>query len=94
MDELSTLAEIISSNSASALIFDDKEGAEGILLSLSSKRNILAARIYGAEGRFLVSYGLPASIGEDALALPAAIPESLRNELAAHPKGLSKATLF
>jgi len=86
--ELSTLAEIISSNSASALVFDDKEGAENILLSLSTKQNILAARIYRAEGQLLASYGLPPSIGEDALALPADISESLRNDLAARPEGI------
>ena len=86
--ELSTLAEIISSNSASALVFDDKEGAENILLSLSTKQNILAARIYRAEGQLLASYGLPPSIGEDAPALPDEISESLRGDLAARPEGI------
>ena len=53
---LSTQAQIIGSNSISALLFDDPQSAENTLSALKAARNILSARIYSTDRRLFASY--------------------------------------
>ena len=53
---LSTQAQIIGSNSVSALIFNDPQSAENTLLALKAAPNILSAEIYLPNGRSFASY--------------------------------------
>ncbi len=53
---LSTQAQIIGSNSVSALLFNDPQSAENTLSALKAAHNILSARIYSADGKLFASY--------------------------------------
>jgi len=53
---LSTQAQIIGSNSASALLFNDPQSAENTLSALKAAPDILSAVIYTPDGRPLASY--------------------------------------
>jgi hypothetical protein len=53
---LSTQAQIIGSNSVSALLFNDPQSAENTLLALKAAPNILSAQIYLPDGRPFASY--------------------------------------
>ncbi|MFZ1205627.1 MAG: response regulator [Candidatus Acidiferrales bacterium] len=53
---LSTQAQIIGSNSASALLFDDPQAAETTLSALRAAPDILSAVIYRPNGRPLATY--------------------------------------
>jgi len=53
---LSTQAQIIGSNSASALLFNDSQSAENTLSALKAAPDILSAVIYTPDGRPLASY--------------------------------------
>ena len=53
---LSTQAQIIGSNSISALLFSDPQSAENTLSALRASQNILSAGIYSADGRLFASY--------------------------------------
>jgi signal transduction histidine kinase/CheY-like chemotaxis protein len=53
---LSTQAQIISSNSVSALLFNDPQSAENTLLALKAAPNILSAQVYLPDGRPFASY--------------------------------------
>ncbi|HKV05738.1 MAG TPA: histidine kinase dimerization/phospho-acceptor domain-containing protein, partial [Candidatus Acidoferrales bacterium] len=53
---LSTQAQIIASNSASALLFNDPKAAENTLSALNASPNILSAVIYAPDGQTLASY--------------------------------------
>lgn len=53
---LSTQAQIISSNSVSALLFNDPQSAENTLSALRAAHNILSAGIYSANGALFASY--------------------------------------
>ncbi|HOO45003.1 MAG TPA: CHASE sensor domain-containing protein [Deltaproteobacteria bacterium] len=53
---LSTLADIIGTNSTAALIFNDPDAAEEILEALSVEQNIVQANIYTTKGRLFASY--------------------------------------
>jgi signal transduction histidine kinase/DNA-binding response OmpR family regulator len=53
---LSTQAQIIGSNSISALLFNDTQSAENTLSALSAVPNILSASIYGVDGTLFASY--------------------------------------
>jgi signal transduction histidine kinase/CheY-like chemotaxis protein len=53
---LSTQAQIIGSNSVSALLFNDPQSAENTLLALKAAPNILSARVYLPDGRPFASY--------------------------------------
>src|ERR1700694_2159849 len=48
---LSTQAQIIGSNSVSALLFNDPQSAENTLLALKAAPNILSAQVYLPDGR-------------------------------------------
>jgi len=53
---LSTQAQIIASNSVSALLFNDPQSAENTLLALKAAPNILSAQVYLPDGRSFASY--------------------------------------
>jgi signal transduction histidine kinase/DNA-binding response OmpR family regulator len=53
---LSTQAQIIGSNSASALLFNDPQAAENTLSALKAAPDILSAVIYTPDGQPLASY--------------------------------------
>ena len=54
--EATTLAEIVASNSAASLVFDDSSSAQEILKTLAAKRHISAACIFTPEGRVFASF--------------------------------------
>ena len=56
VQKLSTLGEIISSNSTAALAFESKEDAEEILNALRAEPNIIAASVYDANGKLFCCY--------------------------------------
>ena len=53
---LSIQSQIIGSNTASALLFNDPQSAENTLSALKAARNILSAAIYTPDGRLFASY--------------------------------------
>ncbi len=53
---LSTQAQIIGSNSVSALLFNDPQSAENTLLALKAAPNISSAQVYLPDGRPFASY--------------------------------------
>ena len=53
---LSTQAQIIGSNSVSALIFNDRQSAENTLSALKAAHNVTFAGIYSADGKLFASY--------------------------------------
>jgi PAS domain S-box-containing protein len=57
--DLKTLARIIGSNSAAALVFNDTTAAEETLSELQSKPHIVAASIYTKNGNMLARYARP-----------------------------------
>jgi len=66
---LSTQAQIVGSNSVSALVFNDPQAAENTLSALKAAPNVLSAVIYGADGRPFAAYSRDR--GAHAPALPA-----------------------
>lgn len=54
--ELSTLGEIIATNSTAALAFDDSTAANEILSALKAERHIVAAGVYDADGKLFSYY--------------------------------------
>src|SRR2546423_132223 len=54
---LSIEAQIVGSNSASALLFNDARSAESTLAALEAAPNILSAGIFTADGRQFAAYG-------------------------------------
>jgi len=54
--ELQTIADIIGNNSTAAITFDDRDGAEEILVALRAKPNIEWAYIYRPDGTVLAQY--------------------------------------
>jgi signal transduction histidine kinase len=54
--DLSTLAEIIGSNSSGAILFSDSKAAGETLAALEAERNVLWACIYTGQGERLASY--------------------------------------
>jgi signal transduction histidine kinase/DNA-binding response OmpR family regulator len=53
---LSTQAQIIGANTASALLFNDPQSAENTLSALKASPNILSAGIYTTDGRLFATY--------------------------------------
>src|SRR6266436_993246 len=53
---LSIQAQIVGSNSASALLFNDSKAARNTLSALKAATNILSAGVYGADGEPLAMY--------------------------------------
>jgi signal transduction histidine kinase len=67
--QLAGQAEVIGSNSASALLFDDVDAATETLEALRAEPRIIAAGIYRADGRQFATYTRQASL--EASLLPA-----------------------
>ena len=56
MQCLNALAKVMGTNSTAALAFKDQKSAREVLQALSAKPHILAAAIYGPDGRTFVVY--------------------------------------
>ena len=67
---LSTEAQIIGSNTVSALVFEDPHAAENTLTALKASPQIVYAAIYTPDGRTFASYGLDRKQGIQPLNLP------------------------
>jgi len=68
--DLSTLAQIVGSNSAVALTFEDRQGAAEVLNALRAKPSIVAAGIYAETGKPFARYEPDASISLSRVLLP------------------------
>lgn len=55
-NDLTTLGNVIGTNSTAALVFEDQSGAEEILESLSADPQIVAAALYSKAGRLFARY--------------------------------------
>ncbi|MBF0526292.1 MAG: response regulator [Deltaproteobacteria bacterium] len=62
--ELHSLAQVVGSNSASALVFDDRKAAEQCLTALSAKSHVVFACIYNKSGHIFAKY----QSGDDSMA--------------------------
>ncbi|MBF0496030.1 MAG: hypothetical protein HQK58_05560, partial [Deltaproteobacteria bacterium] len=62
--ELHSLAQVVGSNSASALVFDDRKAAEQCLTALSAKTHVVFACIYSKNGHIFARY----QSGDDSMA--------------------------
>jgi len=56
IQELSSLSEIVGSNSTAAITFNDQESAKEILSALSARPNIISAGLYTFDGKLFASY--------------------------------------
>jgi PAS domain S-box-containing protein len=56
VQRLTMVADIIAGNSTAALEFGDRKSAEEILSTLGANEHILAAAVYGANGRVFATY--------------------------------------
>jgi signal transduction histidine kinase len=65
--QLAAQADIMGSNSASALLFDDATAAAETLAALRAEPRIIAAAIYRSDGQRFAAYGRQASNGVTAL---------------------------
>jgi C4-dicarboxylate-specific signal transduction histidine kinase len=54
--QISTLAEVLGSNSTAALVFDDPKTAGELLLSLEKQPSVELACIYDAQGKLFAAY--------------------------------------
>ena len=71
--DLSTLAQIVGSNSTAALIFNDSNSAREVLAALAAKPHIVSARIFDRAGRVFVTYFREDTAGPPVP--PAALPD-------------------
>jgi PAS domain S-box-containing protein len=69
-DDLSTLAQVTSSNSIAALTFGDRQGAGEVLSALRAKPSIVAAAIYTDRGEPFAWYKPNASISIPRVLMP------------------------
>jgi signal transduction histidine kinase/DNA-binding response OmpR family regulator len=74
---LSTQAQIVGSNSISALIFSDQQSAENTLSALKAAHNIMFAGVYFTDGNLFASYSRDA--GAPAPAIPSFSPGQLES---------------
>jgi PAS domain S-box-containing protein len=56
VEELQSAADLIGTNSAAALVFDDETGGERILQGLQTRRHIRQAVLYRADGEIMAHY--------------------------------------
>ncbi len=56
VEQMSALANVLASNSAAALTFEDEKSAQQILESLALEPSVESASIYGADGHRFVNY--------------------------------------
>jgi len=64
VQQLSTLGEIIATNSTAALAFDVPDDARAVLTALAAERHIVAACLYDKQGRLFAHY--PSDAAESA----------------------------
>jgi len=55
-EEMRSAADLIGTNSAAALTFDDRQGGAGLLEALRTRPHIRMGVLYGPDGDFFVSY--------------------------------------
>jgi diguanylate cyclase (GGDEF)-like protein len=79
LNQLTSVAGVIASNSSSALSFDDPESAEHTLSALRSERMVVAACIYGADEQLFAAYY--SSADQERCALSRAGPSQPRDGL-------------
>src|SRR5688500_13859885 len=60
--QISTLSQIVATNSTAALAFDNQQDAEEILQALKAEQNISAAALYDENGNLFAKY--PATINK------------------------------
>jgi HAMP domain-containing protein len=86
---LSTEAEIIASNTASALLFRDPEAARTTLAGLEAESHVRAAAVYDAQGRLFAHYAPDSST-----APPAPLTRPLGDERHGRTVVVSRPVLF
>ncbi len=71
VSQLSTLGEIVATNSTAALAYDNRADAQEILAALKAERHVVAAGLYDKNGRLFSKY--PSTLADaDFPAVPAA----------------------
>ncbi|HBZ08114.1 MAG TPA: hybrid sensor histidine kinase/response regulator, partial [Massilia sp.] len=58
--QLSSLAGVVATNSADALVFNDRSLAGALLAALKSKEEISSAALYDRKGKLFAAYRSPA----------------------------------
>jgi len=53
---LSTIADVIGTNSAAAIVFEDRQLADRVLKSLTAEPNIMSGHIFDIEGNLITNY--------------------------------------
>jgi len=86
---LSTEAEIIASNTASALLFQDPSAAGTTLAGLEAESHVRAAAVYDAQGRLFAQYPPPGSA-----APPAPLSTALGHEYRGRTVVVSRPIMF
>jgi hypothetical protein len=74
---LKTEAEILADNSAAALMFQDRAGAEQVLASLRAQPHVLGAELHGMDGRVFARFGAAGAMDAWPVSLP---PEGFARE--------------
>jgi signal transduction histidine kinase/ActR/RegA family two-component response regulator len=87
---LSTVAEILASNSASPLLFQDGESAATTLSALRAEEHVRAAAIYDAHGRLFARYAPPGSAAPP----PALLADPRGHEFRGRTVVVSRPVLF
>ena len=59
VQELTAIAQITSSNSTAAILFNDRQAAQETLSALGARPNILSASLYTLDGNQFARYGKP-----------------------------------
>ena len=75
--QLSSLAGVVATSSADALIFNDRTLALTLLVSLEAKQDISRAALYDRKGKLFASYAAPAHAAEPPPRLEATDAETL-----------------
>lgn len=63
--QLSSLAGVVATNSADALVFNDRSLAGALLAALKSKEEISSAALYDRQGKLFAAYRSPAHAAEE-----------------------------
>jgi two-component system, sensor histidine kinase and response regulator len=63
VQELKSVADLVGTNSAAALAFDDRVGSAKLLRALETRRNIEVGALYKKDASFLASYIRPDRMG-------------------------------
>ncbi len=81
VDNLSTIAGLVGTNSAAALTFNDKKAAKNFLDALSTESCIISAAIYASDGTQLAKYVRPEAKEKEArFCLACHHPDKLLND--------------